>query len=98
MRTRTDQTAQSLRGVAISLPAVRHGTQQPATVIQALIPLLHPGQDGDSADPPAFTLEVGQHPPPIPLLNNLDVEFGQLVPSQSATGQKRQDQVAALPL
>ena len=38
--------------------------------------LLYPDRDGDGTDAPAFALEVGQDPPPLPLLDGLDVELG----------------------
>ena len=67
--------------VTIDLPAFGNGPQQPAIFDTGrghpcIDSLLDPDWDGDGADGAAFALQVGQHPPPFPLLDGFDVEFG----------------------
>jgi hypothetical protein len=86
----------------IDLPALRDRPQQPAIFDfrrghPGIDPLFDPDRDCDGADAPAFAFEVGQDPPPFPLLEGFDVEFSQFVPPEGAADQKRQDDVVALP-
>ncbi len=88
--------------IAMDLPALRDGTQQPALFDggrghPGVDFLLDPDGDGDGADAPALALEVGQHPPPLALLDGRDIELGQLVPSEGAADQQRQDDIVPLP-
>ncbi len=99
----TDQTAQSLRLSPIIFPPFEidrssRPSSMPAAVIQALIPCLTQIGDGHGADASSLPFKVGQHPPPLALLDGLDVELGQLLPAQGAADQQRQDHVIAFAL
>jgi hypothetical protein len=90
-------------GCRVDLPALRDRPQQPSLFDAGrghpgVDALLDPDRDGHGADAPALALEVGQHPPSLPLLNGLDVKLGQLVPPEGAADQKRQDHGVALAL
>ncbi|WP_433967994.1 hypothetical protein [Tunturiibacter gelidiferens] len=85
------------------LPALGDGAEQPAIFDPrrdhpGVDALLDPDRDGNGADAPAFALEVGQDPAPLPLLDSFDVALGQLVPPEGAADQQRQDHVVAFAL
>ena len=57
---------------------------------------LHPNRHDDRPDAPALAFEIGQHPPSLALLNGLDFELSQFIPSEGAADQQGQDEVVAL--
>jgi hypothetical protein len=57
---------------------------------------LHPDRHDDRPDAPALAFEIGQHPPSLALLNGLDFELSQFIPSEGAADQQGQDEVVAL--
>jgi hypothetical protein len=44
--------------------------------------LLHPTRNGHGANPAIFSFEIGQHPPPFPHLDGIDIEPGELLVAQ----------------
>jgi hypothetical protein len=60
--------------------------------------LLDPYRNSHGANPAPFSFEIGQHLPPFPQLDGIDIEHGEFLPAQGAADEHGQEDVIPLAL